>query len=176
MNDDLKAIFANVNDWLKYAETKNATLVAFNGASIFGLLQAWSVVPSHEIIFIDVILLAFSALLSIISFVPRLSTVLSNKKYGSQEWNNAKNIVNILYFDDLSKLSSAQFVELYELRINGTFHPVGIDLNLIDQIIINSEIAIKKNRWFGLSVRISILTILFNMVYACHLAFGWFNI
>ena len=39
MNEDLKFAFANVNDWLKFAEAKNGGLLALNVASIIGILQ-----------------------------------------------------------------------------------------------------------------------------------------
>lgn len=37
--DELKDIFENVNAWLKFAEGKNAALIAFNGALTVGLLR-----------------------------------------------------------------------------------------------------------------------------------------
>jgi hypothetical protein len=36
MEDTLKDILSNVNDWLKFAEAKNAALIAFHLGSIFG--------------------------------------------------------------------------------------------------------------------------------------------
>jgi hypothetical protein len=39
MADKLKDIFENVNNWLKFAEAKNATLIAGNGLLIFGVLK-----------------------------------------------------------------------------------------------------------------------------------------
>ncbi|MCP4218773.1 MAG: hypothetical protein GY765_29345, partial [bacterium] len=41
MEERLKSIFANVNDWLKFAEAKNAALVAFNSAIIFAVLSVF---------------------------------------------------------------------------------------------------------------------------------------
>ena len=35
----MRDIFANVNDWLRFAETKNGALVAFNSAVAFGVLR-----------------------------------------------------------------------------------------------------------------------------------------
>lgn len=40
MEERLKFIFANVNEWLRFAEAKNGVLVAFNGAAIWGTLQS----------------------------------------------------------------------------------------------------------------------------------------
>ena len=39
MEDKLKDIFENVNNWLKFAEAKNATIVAGNGLLIFGICR-----------------------------------------------------------------------------------------------------------------------------------------
>jgi|AntRauMFilla1563_2_1112583.scaffolds.fasta_scaffold20749_4 hypothetical protein len=37
MDEKLKEIFSNINDWLKFADAKSATLIAGNGALIFGM-------------------------------------------------------------------------------------------------------------------------------------------
>ncbi|KAB7726474.1 hypothetical protein F5984_24455 [Rudanella paleaurantiibacter] len=177
MSDDLKIIFANVNDWLKYAETKNATLTAFNGAAIFGLLQAWHILP-HEIVTVNVLLLATSSLLAIISFTPQLSTILKSSKISVQDWPRAKTSINILFFGDVSKLSTSQFIELYgELTQQPVpYQPSPMDLNVINQILVNSGIALNKHRWFKTAVRISIITILLNLLYGSHLIFDWLKL
>ena len=177
MSEDLKIIFTNVNDWLKYAETKNATLTVFNGAAIFGFLQAWTNLP-REIITINVLLLAVSSLLAIISFTPQLSRILKRSQISAQDWPNEKNGINILFFGDLSRLTISQFVELYgeQSQQNALYQPSAMDRNLIDQILINSSIALNKNRWFRTAVRISIAAILINLLYVSHLIFDWMNL
>ena len=42
ITQQLYQVFNNVNDWLKFAEAKNAMLIAFNGASIFGIIKLLS--------------------------------------------------------------------------------------------------------------------------------------
>ena len=37
--ENLKSIFNNINDWLKFAEAKNFGLLTLNGALIFGITQ-----------------------------------------------------------------------------------------------------------------------------------------
>lgn len=39
MKDHLEYVFSNVNDWLKFAEAKSATLLAVNGVVLFGILR-----------------------------------------------------------------------------------------------------------------------------------------
>lgn len=177
MSEDLKTIFTNVNDWLKYAETKNATLTAFNGAAIFGFLQAWTVLP-HEIITINILLLAVSSLLAIISFSPQLSRILNRSQISTQDWPNVKNNINLLFFGDLSRLSTSQFTELYGEQSQQTlpYQPSAMDRSLISQILINSGIALNKNRWFRTAVRISIVTILLDLLFAFHLIFDWLKL
>ena len=39
MNKELLLIFSNINEWLRFAEAKNAMIIAFNGASIYGIVK-----------------------------------------------------------------------------------------------------------------------------------------
>jgi hypothetical protein len=52
MNEDFKYAFTNVNDWLKFAEAKNAGLIALNTAAIIGILQSndsfYSIMPNSR--------------------------------------------------------------------------------------------------------------------------------
>ena len=43
LDDKLKDIFTIVNDWLKFAEAKSATLIAANAGLIFGIGRLISV-------------------------------------------------------------------------------------------------------------------------------------
>jgi hypothetical protein len=46
MEETLKYIYSNVNEWLRFAETKNAALISFNLVSIFG---AATIITQSEI-------------------------------------------------------------------------------------------------------------------------------
>lgn len=75
MEDKLKSIFENIKDWLKFAETKNGVIVAFNGSAIFQIFQIIEDIRSSDIYFLCLIILlvfwTFSFLTALISFFPR---------------------------------------------------------------------------------------------------------
>ena len=76
MNKDLLEIHNNVKDWLKFAEAKNAMIIAFNGASIFGIskmpiLDYGNSFGFWEWYFLfSIVFLVFSTLTALISFIP----------------------------------------------------------------------------------------------------------
>lgn len=75
MREELKYIFTNINDWLKFAEAKHGALITFNVATIFGIFQIIEKLSDKEqfyqVAFISVIaLLMASILVSLYSFIP----------------------------------------------------------------------------------------------------------
>jgi hypothetical protein len=75
MEERLKYIFNNINDWLKFAETKNAALLVIDSAAIFALL---SFINSADSInqYVVISLYATIALLLLSIFVLLFSFVL----------------------------------------------------------------------------------------------------
>ena len=73
MKDELNRIFSNVNDWLKFAETKNAGLVVFNSAAIFGIMQAFPAENTFVVFkWLMILLFGISICISIYTFLPVL--------------------------------------------------------------------------------------------------------
>lgn len=145
--DKLHKVFTNVNDWLKFAETKNGTLIAFNTASIFGLLKFiptdfklnfWT---SYAILVLS--LLVFSTLISLLSFVPKLKIV----KPGFLADKDSK---NVLFFEYLKGLKDK---EAYD-QITSDKYESGsqIEKDIANQIVQNSIVASRKYSHFGLAI------------------------
>src|SRR4028119_877820 len=104
MNDDLKYIFTNVNDWLKFAEAKNAGLLALNVAATIGLLEVdkklFDPLPSTY----GILLIAFcvSSAICIYSILPYLRWIKSHVKLGASDFSTKKADLNVLFFGDIS--------------------------------------------------------------------------
>lgn len=103
MEDRLRDIFSNVNDWLKFAESKNAVIVAFNGAVIFGTLQIVNIKSETNIIiklYVLTLLLfmILSFITALISFLPRIKLhwLLRNKAIESND--------NLIFYGDIVKV------------------------------------------------------------------------
>jgi hypothetical protein len=99
-----------VTDWLRFAESKNAALIGFDGASIYGITQALgidfikrSAFWSGYAVFV-LILLVLSAVSSLVSFVPKLKPVSSKSDL---EVNDP----NCLYFEHLKDLSEVAIIQ-----------------------------------------------------------------
>ena len=151
MNNDLLETFKNTKEWLNHAESKNAMLIAFNGAAIFGLVQFFDFEFISESSFlsyyliISIGLLVISLLLSFLSFVPKLNIVPST--------SHSKDLgeINSLYFEHLKELDKESIYK----AVTG-FEPDQevnkIDLDLAEQIQQVTKIASRKYMHFTIAV------------------------
>jgi len=138
MNEDLKYTFDKVNDWLKFAEAKNAMLIGFNGVVMFGVFRIFKDELMGDFDFfkgyliVAFIPMVFSFLLAVASFFPKTSKVAEE----SQVAPNA----DFVFFGHLKDMGVDNIIKEY-CRDN-TVKP--LDRNLASQIIQNSKIADKK--------------------------------
>lgn len=149
IEDKLWKIFGNVNDWLKVAEAKNAMLIGFNGASIFG---ASKFVQSEGTLFwwyfvIGCVLLGGSLIISLVTFVPRLADL----PFSSVSKTRSE---NIFYFEYLKTLTKEQLLEKHFEKPEEGF-PAALE-DLAEQIINNSIIASLKYSYFSIAIWFSI--------------------
>ena len=78
MEKELQEIFNNINEWLRFAEAKNAVIIALNGAAIWGVLQNLKTLNCYsEYLFYWGVGFAVCALIGLIialwSFLPSLN-------------------------------------------------------------------------------------------------------
>lgn len=150
IEDKLWEIFANVNDWLRVAEAKNAMLIGFNGASIFGLSRIMGGLNGFLwwYLFIVCIVFGSSLLISLIAFVPRLNGLPPGIFYDSK-------IQNIFYFEYLKTLRNEALIHELDEKTKKFEIPAGIK-QLADQVIFNSNIASRKYSYFTVAIWITI--------------------
>jgi hypothetical protein len=172
MNENLKYVFANINEWLKFAEVKNAGLLALNAAAIFGILQSQSIFEKEFKLLSGSMLSLFllSALLCIYSIVPDLRTARFKSKFDNSTFQTQINNLNFLFFGTISKLTKDQYINLIKYNDNN-FLNTRIDESLIEQIIVNAEIAnfkvivFDKASWLTfVAFFLGILTIIFKVL------------
>jgi hypothetical protein len=168
LEDKLWKIFANVNDWLKVAEAKNAMLVGFNGASIFGLSRIMANCTNCLWWYLLMVCVFFGASLitSLISFVPRLSDL----PFSSASPSKNK---NIYFFEYLKTLTNQTLLEEVCQEAKGFEFPTSLK-NLADQIKNNSKIASLKYSYFSVAIWITICGIVTPVVGG--LLFGYWYI
>ena len=142
MKDELKSIFLNVNEWLKFAEAKNAGLLVLNSGVIFGILTIYKDYQHSlpkTIILLALIFFGLSMLLSIISLFPRTHNILPKQK----KFKNP----NLYFAGHLCKLDINDFkTELFKIHTTHIFDKFEEDL--LNQIIVNATITTRKYHFF----------------------------
>lgn len=148
---ELKQILERVVDWLKYAEAKNAALLAFNCAFLVGILQIINDSENSSLLvnylFFLVVLLFISITLGIMSFLPKLTP----------PWGNRfpKENSNILYFGHICSFTEQSYLDkFYSLMEIVDKHPM--DKHYSNQIVVNSKIAFIKYSYFRVAAWITI--------------------
>src|SRR5580704_489101 len=107
MSSELEKILSNVNDWLKFAETKNEGLLVFNSAAIAGLLQSYTVNEINLAIFKGIMLFAFmvSICISLFTFLPVLNKTFTYRKFEDTEFELRKDNMNCYFFKHHSQIN-----------------------------------------------------------------------
>ncbi len=150
-------VFSNVNDWLKFAEAKNAMMLAFNAASIYGITKTYDLelVKDNSFLsyylFFVIVQLAFSSICALISFAPRVK-IIKGGYYASG------NIANTLFFEYLKTKTTLEIMNeinktQYDLKEN---LPPDFEKDIAEQIRQNSIIASRKYSYFTIAVWITI--------------------
>ena len=161
MEEKLIQIFANINDWLKYSEVKNGVLLSLNSAVVMGFISLLKDAPiplkfSINLCLIPSFTLSLIVLLS--SFLPILDK-LFNKKDEIREINGDN--INLLFYGDLRKLSTSVYLKLLYQSCNEVIPESfeKLELDLANQIIINSVITYRKLIFFRIGAYIDFIGI-----------------
>jgi flagellar biosynthesis/type III secretory pathway M-ring protein FliF/YscJ len=150
MNKELLEIHGNVKDWLRFAEAKNAMLIAFNGASIYGVAKLSFWVQDGKTTFIEgylyfmIIILVLSIIVCLVSFVPRVKFMLLSV-------TNFDKKNNIFFFEHLAKINATKIIkELKEKGVNDEF--TDLDTDIAVQVHQLSTVASRKYGLFTVAV------------------------
>jgi hypothetical protein len=149
LEERLRHTLGLVNEWLRYAEAKNAVLVAANGATIVGVLQtAGSLDQLHlawRIYLYNLVALAAVALLlGLTSFLPTVD-------FGRVMPKGAKKAGdNLFFFGAAARFSPEYYLHQY-YQSHGTSMPAVApehEVMYANQIVVNSRITLwKMNRF-----------------------------
>lgn len=154
MNNELLEIHSNVKDWLRFAEAKNAMLIAFNGASIYGVAKLPFWVQDNKTTFLEgylyfmIIVLVLSTIACLVSFVPRV-------KFFLLKINNSDRGNNILFFEHLAKSTPEKILK--ELQKKAKIDKfTELDTDLAVQIQQLSTVTRRKYSLFTVAVWASV--------------------
>lgn len=137
MKDELKYIFSNVNEWLKFAEAKHAGIIVFNSAIIIGVITSYKDFGHFDKCFsiISIFILGISVFGSLIAQFPETSNFIIR-------YENIEN-PNLYFFGHLAVIKQNNFIDEFK-KTFPTFNPDNLDKQLINQILVNSKIALSK--------------------------------
>ena len=142
---ELKYIFSNVNNWLKFAEAKHGGVVVLNAGLIVGILSSYrniQIFIYKPTIAIGIVCFGLSIFLSIISQFPVTENIFYNKKSIQDP--------NLFFYGHLSELEDKVFINEFK-KVDIEFTPSKLDTDLINQILINARITRSKFRFFKIA-------------------------
>ena len=135
---ELKYIFANINEWLKFAEAKHGGLVVLNVGLLVGILSSYDKIHTFLIkqaVLTGIICFGVSVFISIISQFPKTQNLFYNKK----KVDNA----NLYFFGHLTHFDLKSFIHEFK-KADANFVPTKLDNDLINQILVNARITQAK--------------------------------
>lgn len=172
MKDDIKDVFSNVNEWLKFAEEKNAALVALNLVLIFGATAALTqndvTIPKY-ISYYLYSLIVFNGLglvIALCSFWPQtqIEDVL-RKKIEDFPFKKSEPGNSVLFYGHIIDYNPETYLaKLREFCNKEEDEYTGLELDYASQIVINSKIAFRKYRYFKAALFCTISALLTPIV------------
>lgn len=167
--EELHKIFSNINDWLKFAEAKNAVLIGFISTILGFAFSSLSNLPQdfHAIvkfIFLPTEILAL--LIPLASFFPPFEFHFSDKNRNKNNDNKKSNKKNIFYFEYLKNINLKNLLNYFEINISDKEDNLEqkICRDLIDQIITNSKITSRKLKLFNYGGLFFLLGVLISTI------------
>lgn len=146
MEDRLKYTLQFVNDWLKFSEAKNAALVALVAVIMTKFSTGLWNEASGWIWWcyaLGVWCITGGGVLSLMSFIPNLTF-----SWGTMT-NRLDATENLFYFGHIAKHSATDYLNrLYAAEGSEQNPNKKLEADLAGQIVINSQIAMKKYRQF----------------------------
>lgn len=159
LGEELRRLLNDVNEWLRFAESKNAVIIGLNGAAIFGLVSTFPHMFGGPGLVSRlgtwlVVMLALSTIASLLSFLPRLELTRTRKS------SRTGTPVNLLYFGTIATLEPDDLISgLSAIEGLHTESLSSLHWQYAEQIVNNSRIALTKYRFFTLAVWIDLFGI-----------------
>jgi hypothetical protein len=152
MNESLKTILDIVNDSLKFAESKNNSLLILINGVVIGLLTFYDKLFLNTPIYFVFLIFGFllsSLLISLLTLYPRIVKI---SNLGKQSKNK-----NIFFPGSLCKMTVQEIANKIKSHdIN--FELTEFNIDFINQIIANSIITTAKYNYFKISIQLYIVS------------------
>ncbi|MEC2196345.1 hypothetical protein DKG78_01095 [Bacillus amyloliquefaciens] len=162
-NNYLKELYQDFNEWLKFSEAKNAGLLTFNGALLFGATEYVQQLHGKLSLGLKIclILLILNLLINLYSFKPSKGIKSKNNCICINQ-NHLKNLLFYKNLKDLNQKSLIQSLnERYDLDIS---YNDNYSYDLATQVLSIATLVRRKNKFFSVSSSVTILIVLLYIV------------
>jgi hypothetical protein len=160
LNKGLEALYLDVKDWLKFAETKNVALITFNSACLFflfNLLKQQTAYITLSIIYCIGIII--SILIALFSYLPKFTRTNFIELIVLKFISNKDDNDNMLYYKDLIKYSQSELENTYLKVFDVEEFTNEYEKILIRQIRSISLLAYKKYAMFYLALSVILIQV-----------------
>ncbi len=169
MNDDshkivqelLKEIFNNVNNWLTHAEAKNAAIIAFNVACLSFIWGMKDIAAIKILIYIICSGMLLSTIMALISFFPK--TGKETKGQGTRGDQD-----NLIFYMDIAKYNKEQYIKAIfkqYMKIDILESDIQkIEKDFSAEITYNANIVIRKYKWFSYAMKTDIFVLILLLI------------
>jgi len=165
MEERLRHIAASVSEWVKFAESKNAAIVAFDSVMVFGMVNMLKGL-AHPLggavrvgVSCTVALMLLSLLCALCSFIPniRLPFLSARRPCNAHD--------NLVYYGHIAKYASDTYIaSLCQHMAVDVTALNAIERYYAQQIVESACIALQKYRMFSCAVSMTILALLIACV------------
>lgn len=143
----LEKQYAHAFEMLKFGESKNIALIAFNGVIIIGLSK---LVNDNISVYVHYYLIYTIAMCGISIFIS-FSAIIAKIKHSRNDLSMHKSI-NLLYYATLAQMTDEELIEKivssYQCERSNENH----EKDLANQVIITSQIAARKFKLYNIAI------------------------
>lgn len=148
MTEKLKDIYQHSYEMMKLAETKNAGLIAFNGAIILGMVKLLKDFNDNSFLFYYFIF---------VIIVCSISVFLCLASLVAQLWHKESEIAltksdNLLFFGTIAHLSPEELIEKLKSKYDLKSSNANYEKDLAKQAVIMAQIAVRKYKFFNSAI------------------------
>jgi hypothetical protein len=157
MREDLRFICANMDANLRYAESKHAYLIAFNGVAVFGgfgVLRSLGAASGgvQAMLVITMLLLVAAMISCLYSFLPVL--VKEKARYDTACCEN------VLFFEHIKQHTVDSYIKLLcDKYLARQEDILPLDRCIVSQIIVNAQLASRKFAIFRLAALLDLIAV-----------------
>lgn len=145
--DILDKLYNHAFDMVKFGETKNTVLIAFNGAIIVGMTKLANDTPNCYVYYYAIFIIAMCA----ISVFICASALIAKIKHKPHEMSLPKND-NPLFFATVAHMTHEELIEELKNQYGCKAENVNYEKDLARQAIITSQIASRKFKLFNIAI------------------------